>query len=158
MKISKNGMDLIKKFEGVRLRPYRCPAGLWTIGVGSVMYPEQLRMKMPERMKFCLKPEHFRDFTEEEVDELFRHDLARFERGVSRLINVELEQSKFDALVSFAFNVGLGNLQASTLRSKINRGDIDGAANEFPKWRRAGGKILKGLVRRRQAEQILFLA
>ena len=85
-----------------------------------------------------------------------RHELARTEYDVSRLINVPLTENQFGALVSFTYNVGSGNLKASTLRQKLNRGDYAGAADEFPKWRRAGGKILRGLVRRRAAERALF--
>lgn len=156
MILSEDGSNLIKRFEGVRLKPYRCPAGLWTIGVGSVLYPEQHAQTLKERAQFCLKPEHFRNFTEDEVDELFRKDIRRFERGVRRLITYPINQHQFDALVSFAFNLGLGALQRSTLRRKINRGDLVGAQEEFPKWRRAGGKILQGLVRRRAAEAAMF--
>ena len=156
MKLSISGAQLIKLFEGVRYKPYRCPSKIWTVGVGSVLYTEQLKMKLPERNTFCLKPLDFRRFTEEEVDGLFRRDIKRFERGVERLITYPLKQNQFDALVSFAFNVGLGALQRSTLRRKINRGDIEEAALEFPKWKRAGGRILPGLVRRRAAEAIMF--
>ena len=120
------------------------------------MYPEQLATTTAERMKYCLKPEHFRQFTEEEVDELFTRDVRRFERGVDRLITVPLNQGQFDSLVSFSFNLGLGALQRSTLRQKINRGNYESASGEFTKWVRAGGKVLRGLVLRRQAEQAMF--
>ena len=96
--------------------------------------------------------------TDDEVNQLLRNDIKRFENGVESLITVELNQNQFDALVCFAFNVGLGNLQASTLRRKLNRSDYEGAANEFPKWRKAGGRVLKGLVKRRDDERILFLS
>ena len=86
------------------------------------------------------------------------YELNHFERGVRRLVNVKLNHNQFSSLVSFSFNLGLGNLQNSTLRMKLNREDYDGAADEFPKWRKAGGRILKGLVRRRAAERSLFLA
>ena len=90
---------------------------------------------------------------------ILKDDLARFERGVNTLIPItRLTQNQFDALVSFSFNVGLGNLQASTLRQKLNRGDYEGAGNEFPKWRKAGGKVLPGLVRRRADEKNLFMS
>ena len=156
MNLSISGAQLIKLFEGVRYKPYRCPSKIWTVGVGSVLYTEQLKMKLSERHTFCLKPLDFRRFTEEEVDGLFRRDIKRFERGVGRLITYPLKQNQFDALVSFAFNVGLGALQRSTLRRKVNRGDLEEAALEFPKWRKAGGRILQGLVRRRAAEAIMF--
>ena len=156
MILSQDGVRLIKRFEGVKYTPYRCPAKLWTVGVGSLMYPEQLQMSITERMKYCLKPEHFRQFTEEEVDELFTRDVRRFERGVERLITAPLTQGQFDSLVSFGFNLGLGALQRSTLRQKINRGNYESASGEFTRWVRAGGKVLRGLVLRRQAEQAMF--
>lgn len=95
--------------------------------------------------------------SDQEVDDLLRYDIRRFENGVESMINVSLNQNQFDALVCFAFNVGLGNLQASTLRRKLNRGDYEGASNEFPKWRRAGGRVLNGLVKRRNDERLLFI-
>lgn len=157
MKISKAGVDLIKHFEGVRLKPYKCPAQLWTIGVGHVMYPDQHHLSIDGRRHFPLKPEHKRSFTEAEVNELLRNDLSRFELGVERLCGRSLPQHQFDALVSFAFNVGLGTLQRSTLRSKLTRGDIKGAADQFLRFSMAGGRVLPGLQRRRVAERSLFL-
>lgn len=156
MRISTQGMDLIKRFEGIARKPYRCPAHLWTVGVGSVLYPEQIRLR-DSRRAMRLKPEDDRVWSDEEIDELFKHDLRRFERGVTRLIHRPLHQHQFDALVSFAFNLGNGALQSSTLRRKINRGDMEGASQEFKRWVRAGGRILKGLVRRREAETQLFI-
>lgn len=159
MKVSDACVEMIKHHEGVRSKPYRCPAGLWTIGVGHVLYPEQATMKMPERMALPLKPEHDRLFTDGGIDAIFRSDLLRFESGVLRLCpDTFTRQSHFDALVSFAFNVGLGSLQSSTLRMKYNRGDYAGAADELLKWVRGGGRILPGLTRRRLAEQALFLS
>ena len=93
-----------------------------------------------------------------EVDDILKKDLARFESGVSRLCPVSLTQGQFDALVSFSFNVGLGNLQRSTIRMKVNRGDFEGAAESFLDWTKAGGKVLKGLVSRRNDEKALFLS
>ena len=104
------------------------------------------------------KPKEWnKTYTDEEVDQILKNDLNRFERGVGRLITEPLNQNQFDALVCFSFNVGLGNLQASTLRRKLNRGDIEGAGNEFLKWRKAGGRVLNGLVKRRKDERTLFL-
>lgn len=157
MKIYKAGVDLIKHFEGVRLKPYKCPAMLWTIGVGHVMYPDQHHLSMDGRRHFPLKPEHKRSFTEAEVNELLRNDLYRFESGVERLCGRSLPQCQFDALVSFAFNLGLGTLQRSTLRSKLTRGDIKSAADQFLRFSMAGGRVLPGLQRRRVAERALFL-
>jgi lysozyme len=157
MKTSKAGIDLIKHFEGVRLKPYKCPAQLWTIGVGHVLYPDQHYLSMDGRRNFPLKPEHKRNFTEAEVNELLRDDLYRFESGVARLCGTNLPQHQFDALVSFAFNLGIGALQRSTLKMKLTRGDIQGAADQFLRFSMAGGKILPGLQRRRVAERSLFL-
>jgi lysozyme len=158
MKISKAGIDLIKHFEGVRLKPYKCPAQLWTIGVGHVMYPDQHHLSIDGRRHFPLKPEHKRSFTEAEVNELLRNDLSLFDSGVERLCGRSLPQCQFDALVSFAFNLGLGTLQRSTLKSKLTRGDVKGAADQFLRFSMAGGKILPGLQRRRIAERAMFLS
>ena len=159
MKISEAGIQLIKSFEGCHRSPYRCPAGLWTIGYGHVLYPDQARLKTPERALYGIKDEHNRIFEYDEIDSLLEKDLERFEAGVLRLCPASVDsQSQFDATVSFAFNLGLGNLQSSTLRMKYNRGDIEGAADEFLKWNKAGGKILAGLTRRRVAERALFLS
>ena len=124
------------------MKPYLCPAGYWTVGYGHVIGNGKTK---PEKQLY----------TQEEVNELLRTDLVRFERGVLRYCTVYLTQSQFDALVSFSFNLGLGVLQRSTLRQKINRGDAD-AAKVILKYNMAGGRILKGLTRRRQAEYRLF--
>jgi len=157
MKTSEVGISLIKHFEGVRLKPYRCPALLWTVGVGHVLYPRQHHLTLEERMHFQLAPAHNRLFTQEEVNDLLRNDLRRFERGVERLCGTNISQCQFDALVSFAFNLGLGALQRSTLRRKHLRKDYAGAASEFLKFVRAGGKVLPGLQRRRIAERLLYV-
>jgi lysozyme len=157
MKVSDKAIKMIRHHEGVRNKPYRCPAKLWTIGVGHVLYPEQGRLKIDERDSFQLRPEDNRVFSPEEVDGILRTDLARFEQGVDKLITAQLSQGMFDALVSFSFNVGLGTLQRSTLRQKLNRGDKEGAAEELLKYCMAGGKILKGLQNRRIDEKALFI-
>ncbi len=157
MKTSKAGIDLIKHFEGVRLKPYLCPAMLWTVGVGHVLYPEQHYLSLDGRRHLPLKLEHRRSFTQDEVNGLLRNDLYRFESGVARLCGANLPQHQFDALVSFAFNLGIGTLQRSTLKMKLTRGDIQGAADQFLRFSMAGGKILPGLQRRRVAERSLFL-
>ena len=159
MKVSERGRFLIKHHEGVRLRPYRCPAALWTIGVGHVLYPDQALLKMPERLEYPLKIEDAYPHTMDEVDALLAKDIRRFEQGVARYCPDSVNsQGQFDALVSFAFNVGLGTLQRSTLRLKYNRGDIDGAAEELDKYVRGGGRVLPGLVKRRADEKALFLS
>ena len=143
--ISDEGISLIKRYEGYKTTPYRCPAGLYTVGYGHVI-----------GNGLQLSDKWNRTFSLGEIDELLRTDLARFERGVLRYCTVYITQSQFDATVSFSFNLGLGVLQRSTLRQKLNRGDYDGVSKEFLRYTRAGGKVLKGLVRRRQAEYNLF--
>lgn len=155
--ISDKSLKMLKHHEGVRNKPYRCPAALWTIGVGHVLYPEQGNLNMADRMKYPLKIEDFRIFSTEEVDEILKTDLVRFIRGVSRYCPIIVSQGQLDALVSFAFNVGLGALQRSTLRQKHNRGDYEGAAKEFLKYTKGGGKVLPGLVKRRNDEKALYL-
>ena len=157
MKVSDKALQVIKHHEGVRQRAYRCPARLWTIGVGHVLYPEQAKLKLEERDGFALRPEDDRVFPMEEVDGILAADLARFERGVEQFCPVSLTQGMFDGLVSFSFNVGLGTLQRSTLRQKLLRGDKTGAGDEFLKYCMAAGKILKGLQNRRIDERALFL-
>jgi GH24 family phage-related lysozyme (muramidase) len=130
---------------------------LWTVGVGHVLYPEQHYLSLDGRRHLPLKLEHRRSFTQDEVNGLLRNDLYRFESGVARLCGANLPQHQFDALVSFAFNLGIGTLQRSTLKMKLTRGDIQGAADQFLRFSMAGGKILPGLQRRRVAERSLFL-
>lgn len=147
---------MIRHHEGVRFIPYRCPALLWTCMVGHVLYPEQAKIPMDQRMAFQLKPEDNRVFTKKEADDTLRTDLARFERGVTNLCG-ELAQQEFDACVSFAFNVGLGTLQRSTFRQKVLRGDKDEAVVSLLQYCRAGGRVLKGLQNRRKDEAALFM-
>ena len=158
MKVSAKALKVIKHHEGVRQKPYRCPAKLWTVGVGHVLYPEQGKLKIDQRDGFALRPSDDRKFSMEEVDAILAADLARFERGVAQYCPVVLTQGQFDALVSFSFNVGLGTLQRSTLRQKVLRGDMAGAAEELLKYCMAGGKILKGLQNRRIDERAMFLS
>ena len=158
MNVSDKAIKMIVHHEGLRLKPYRCPAKLWTIGVGHVLYPEQGKLSINERDGFALKQEDNRTFTQEEVSNILKADLKRFEQGVDRFMTAQLSQGMFDALVSFSFNVGLGTLQRSTLRQKLNRGDKEGAAEELLKYCMAGGKILKGLQNRRLDEKALFLS
>ena len=158
MKVSDAAKAMIAHHEGVRMRPYRCPALLWTVGVGHVIDPTHIAVKFDERRNLPIPEGWDRQLTMGEVDALLAQDLARFERGVARLCPSAVNyQGRFDALVSFAFNVGLGNLQRSSLRMKHNRGEFEEAADEFMKWTKAGGKILKGLVNRRLDEQRLYL-
>lgn len=158
MKVSNKALGVIRHHEGVRQRPYRCPAKLWTVGVGHVLYPEQGRLKLEERDAFSLRPEDNRQFSMEEVNGILSADLERFERGVERFCPVPLTQGMFDGLVSFSFNVGLGTLQRSTLRQKLLHENKEGAGEEFLKYCMAGGKVLKGLQNRRIDERALFLS
>ena len=158
MNVSPKAIAMIQHHEGTRYKPYRCPAKLWTIGVGHVMYPEQGKLKIEARDGFPLRPEDNRVWTKDEVDGILRSDLARFERGVAQFCPVPLTQGMFDGLVSFSFNVGLGTLQRSTLRQKLLRGDKTGAGEELLKYCMAGGKILRGLQNRRIDERALFLS
>lgn len=157
MKVSQRCKELIKHHEGVRYKPYRCPAKLWTVGVGHVLYPDQGRLPLDQRDAFPLKSEDNRVFSGAEVDGILSSDLQRFEAGIAKLFPMVLTQGQFDALVSFAFNLGLGGVQRSTLRQKVLRGEVE-AADEFLKFTRGGGKILPGLVKRRNDERALFLS
>jgi len=136
---SPRGVNLIKSFEGLRLKAYLDSAGVWTIGYGHTrnVHPGQV-------------------INEAEALGLLRADLQRFEDCVSEMVTHELTQGQYDALVSFAFNVGCGALKKSTLLRKLNAGDTAGAAQEFGRWVHAGGKRLRGLERRREAEKSLF--
>ena len=166
MKISEKGEHLMHFFEGYRNKPYLCPANIWTIGFGRVLYQEQIRLPMVRkegytgliRSDYQLKGEDNRVWSKEELVDLFKVDINSFERGVLRLSpNLVNHQSKFDAATSFAYNAGLGNYQRSTIRMKINREDWNGAAEAFMSWTRAGNKEVAGLVKRRKAERLLFL-
>lgn len=152
MKTSENGKAIIKAFESLELVAYPDPGtggAPWTIGWGHTG---------PE-----VKPGL--TWTQAQAEQALSNDLAQFERDVTQLVKVEINQNQFDALVSFAFNVGSDidaddiaeGLGDSTLLKKLNAGDYDGAADEFPKWNKAAGKVLKGLTRRRNAERDLFL-
>jgi lysozyme len=156
VKVSQKCIEQIKKDEGVRNRPYQCPALLWTVGVGHVIDPSHAKVKLADRKQLPIPDGWDRVLSATEIDEILKKDLNRFEAGVLRLIKVKLTQGQFDALVSFSFNVGLGNLQNSTLRMKLNRGDYEGAAEQFLVWTKAGGKVLKGLVIRRTHEKEMF--
>ena len=146
MQTSERGLQLIRHYEGVRNRPYKCPAGLYTIGVGHLIGSGKL-----------LPDSYNRTFTKEEIDALLIRDLNRFERGISKMLpNVLLRQCEFDCLVSFAFNLGLGTFQRSTLRQALLRGDKTQAMASLVKYCRAGGKILRGLQTRRLDEKALF--
>ena len=140
MKMSQSGKDMLVDFEGVRLKAYKCPAGVWTIGIGATNPPVNATDEI----------------TREEAFKRLDRDLVQYEDGVKRLIQVGLTQGQFDALVDFAYNAGVGALQKSTLLKKVNAGKFDEVPAEFMKWTKGGGKELPGLVRRRRAEVKLW--
>jgi lysozyme len=166
MKTSDKGINLMHHFEGYRNRPYKCSAKIWTVGWGHAMYADQLALPNVRtgnyagmvRDEYPLRPEDNRVWSKEELVAMFKTDLANFERGVLRLVpGCVGHQGRFDALVCLAYNIGLGNLQRSTIRMRANRGDWEGAAEAFMAWTKGGGKVLPGLVKRREAEIALFL-
>lgn len=140
MRTSQRGLSLIKSFEGLRLLAYRDAVGVWTIGYGAT---RGVKAGM--------------SVTKEQAERMLLNDVQRFEPEVERLVQVPLTGNQWDALVSFTYNLGAANLESSTLLRLLNRGDYSGAAGQFPRWNKAGGKVLPGLVRRREAERVLFL-
>ena len=138
-----DGLALIKRFEGFAPGIYICPGGWPTIGYGHVVRDD-------ERERFA------DGIDEAAAEELLRRDVEGAERAVLRFIRVPLADGPFDALVSFAFNLGSGALQRSTLRRKVNREEHGGVPAEFRRWVWAGGRKLRGLIRRREAEAVLY--
>ena len=145
MKVSKQGLDLIKKFEGFRAKPYLCSADRPTIGYGNTFYLDK-------------KPVTLKDppITEETATQLLELVADSFVQKILKLVSVQLTQNELDALTSFTYNLGEGALGKSTLLKKLNAGDKVGAAQEFLKWTKAAGKELPGLVKRRKEEMELF--
>ena len=139
MKISLEGLSLIKKFEGCKLIAYKCSAGVWTIGYGHTTGVKEGDV--------C---------TQEEAEKLLRGDIFKFEEYVQDSVKVDLDQSQFDALVAWTFNLGPGNLRSSTMLKKLNNGEYESVPFEMRRWNKAGGKTLDGLIRRREAESLLF--
>ena len=139
--MTKKGLDLIKHFEGFSPLEYTCVGGKRTIGYGHVICPGE---------------DFTAGVTEEQAEELLAEDVGIAEEAVIRLVEVPLTPHQFDALVSFVFNVGRRNFEGSTLLRRLNAGDYDGAAGEFKRWKYAGGRVCRGLVRRREAEAELF--
>ncbi|MCL8307670.1 lysozyme [Pseudomonas putida] len=130
----------MKSFEGLRLQAYQDAVGVWTIGYGAT---RGVKAGM--------------SISKEQAERMLLNDLQRFEPEVERLVTVPLSQNQWDALVSFTYNLGAANLESSTLLRKLNAGDYVAAADQFPRWNKAGGKVLAGLTRRREAERALFL-
>jgi len=139
MKTGSKGIDLIKHFEGCELEAYKCPAGVWTIGYGHIK-------GVKEGMTI----------TEHQAEEMLKSELNEYEGYINNLVTAELNQNQFDAMVSWVYNLGGGNLKASTLLKVLNAGDYAGVPAQMMRWNKAGGKVLEGLTRRRQAEADLF--
>ena len=146
MAVSLFGIDLICGFEGKRLVAYDDGVGVWTIGSGTTIYPNGIKVKKGD---VC---------TESEAKEYMAHDLKKFELAVNSAVTVPLNQNQFDALVSLAYNIGTNAFKNSTLVKKLNAGDYRGAADQFDVWINAGGKRMQGLVNRRAREKALYLA
>ena len=146
MQTSEKGIALIKQFEGCKLTAYQDSVGVWTIGYG---WTQPVDGK-PIRAGMTIK--------QETAERLLKTGLVSYESDVSRLVKVGLTQGQFDALVSFTYNLGARSLSTSALLRKLNAGDYAGAADEFLRWNKAGGKVLNGLTRRREAERALFLS
>ena len=139
MKISQEGLSLIKKFEGCELNSYKCAAGVPTIGFGST---HGIEMGM--------------SISKARAEELLLEDISKFEDIVDKSVTVALDQHQFDALVSWTFNLGGGNLNSSTMLKVINAGDYEDVPEQIKRWNKANGKVLEGLIRRREAEALLF--
>lgn len=140
MGINQAGRDLIKKWEGLRLKPYQDIVGVWTVGWGHTgpdVIPGQ-------------------EITQTEAEILLDDDLQKFEAGVYQMVTASMNENQYAALVSFAYNLGLHALEGSTLLKRFNDGDTIGASEEFLKWNHAGGKVVAGLTARRQSEKDLF--
>lgn len=146
MQTSEKGIALIKQFEGCKLTAYQDSVGVWTIGYG---WTKPVDGK-PIRAGMTIK--------QEAAERLLKTGLVSYESDVFRLVKVGLTQGQFDALMSFTYNLGARSLSTSTLLRKLNAGDYAGAADEFLRWNKAGGKVLNGLTRRREAERALFLS
>ncbi len=140
MNLSNNGKKLIKKHEGCRLKAYKCPRGVWTIGYGHTNN---------------VRPDDV--ITQDEAEELLKRDLKVHEDNVKRVVKIALTQNQFDALVSFEYNVGYGAFANSTLLKLLNAGNYNGASKQFERWVYAGDRVLEGLVKRRKEEKGLFL-
>lgn len=140
MKTSGEGIALIKKFEGCELNAYQCSADVWTIGYGHT--------RGVNEGDTC---------TKDDAEKILIDDLVEFEGYVNDLVDAELTQNQFDALVAWTFNLGPTNLKSSTLLTRLNSGDLDDVPHQIKRWNKAGGKVLDGLVRRREAEALLWL-
>ena len=139
MKISQEGIALIKKFEGCELEAYKCPAGVWTIGYGHTK-----DVKEGDRIN------------KDEANYLLEEEMIEYEGYINDIVEVPLEQNQFDALTSWVYNLGSSNLMSSTMLTLLNEGKYDEVPQQIKRWNKAGGKVLDGLVLRREAEALLF--
>jgi len=140
MHMSQGGLDaILKKFEGCKLKAYYCPAGVCTIGYGHTS-----AAGAPQVVDGMI-------ITQADAEDILKRDIVKYETAVMDLVKVKLTQNQFDVLVDFAYNAGVGNLKSSTMLKKVNAGDLDAVPAELMKWTKGGGKVLPGLVRRRQA-------
>ena len=147
-KLSQKGLELIKSFEGLSLKPYVCAGGINTIGYGNTYYTNGKKVTLQD------KP-----ITKEQAEELLKHSLSTYEKAVDSFCRDDISQNQFDALVSFCYNVGTGALQKSTLIKKVNANPKDVTiSDEFMKWNKANGRVLVGLTRRRQSESKLYFS
>lgn len=141
------GYDLIKKYEGCELKAYLCPAKIPTIGYGNTIYENGTKVKIGDQI------------TQQRAEELLLHIGKYFETEIKKLVKVTLTDNQLGALLSFTYNLGVGNLRVSTLLKKINANPNDPAIkDEFLKWNKAGGKVLAGLTKRRQSESDLYFS
>ncbi len=148
MKISQAGINLIKSFEAFRSKPYLpTPNDVPTIGYGSTYYEDGTRVKLTDA-----------SITESHATDMLVKNLSKFEEAVNKNVKIVLTQNQFDALCSFVYNIGIGNFSSSTLLKKLNANDIHGAADQFLVWNKQAGKVLNGLVTRRNKERTLFLS
>ena len=140
MKTSAEGLALIKKFEGLELEAYQCAAGVWTIGYGHTkdVQPGDV-------------------WSESHANHMLEVELEEFEEYINDNVTANLSQNQFDALVSWVYNLGPANLKASTMLKVLNSGDYEGVPAQIKRWNKAGGKVLQGLIRRREAEALLFI-
>lgn len=144
--IGAKGLNLIKQFEGLLLKPYKCPAGIPTIGYGATYYPNGLKVTMND------KP-----ITEAQASTMLMNMLKTYEKAVDSFCRDDINQNQFDALCSFSYNVGINALKNSTLLKKVNKNPDDPTIRaEFLKWNKANGRALKGLTNRRIAEADLY--
>lgn len=140
MKTSIEGLALIKKFEGLELEAYKCAAGVWTIGYGHTKDVQEGDV-----------------WSESHADHMLEVELEEFEAYINDNVTAPLSQNQFDALVSWVYNLGPANLKASTMLKVLNSGDYEGVPAQIKRWNKAGGKVLEGLIRRREAEALLFI-